>query len=431
VLNKYLKVQNKFQFGQISFYLGTLFLSSALPISLIFFLISISISINLKNFSIFKEKSFHIFAICSGIMIMSNINSAINLREITQISINQSFIGLFNWIPYFIFFLSSNIYLKSSKQRKVFIKFLIASTVPVIVSCILQTVFKIYGPFETLNGLIIWFQKPITGDRGVTGLFSNQNYTAVWLASTLPLSFFELCQTKKFDLKKIFLIILNLLILFFAIRTNSRNALLGIFITSIFLSKLKYTLIFIGSLFSIILLNLNRLIFDILQDTFLLNLLLPESLTNQFSTFNLTTLLEYPRIKIYSKTLNLISENPLLGWGSSTFPKVFSLDSNGLSIQHSHNIFFELAFNFGIPLAIILLVISIKLIIDSYQIIYRKYSQKFFSPEKAWFTSTIVILICQLTDVTYFDGKVALLIWVLLTGLSCILDESKKDSYSI
>ena len=39
-----------------------------------------------------------------------------------------------------------------------------------------------YGPFSTLNGLIVWFQKVPT-NSSATGLFSNANYAGFWFAS--------------------------------------------------------------------------------------------------------------------------------------------------------------------------------------------------------------------------------------------------------
>ena len=426
---KYLELKDIFKIGQTSFYLGVFFIASALPISLIFFLVSTAISFNLNKFQIFKEKSSYFFLICSFIMILSSINSSFNLQEITQVNSLQIFAGLFNWIPQFILFLTSQIYLVTCNQRKNTIKFLIAGTFPVILSCILQLVFKIHGPFETLNGLIIWFQKPITGGRGVSGLFSNQNYAGVWLTTLLPLTLFELKNAKKIFLEKFFLIITNLLIVILAIRTNSRNALLGISIASTMLINSRVVLIFITSLFSSILLNIHKLIFNIFQDSNLINILIPASLTSQFSVFNFSNFHEYPRIKIYSITLDLISNKPFLGWGSSTFSNLYRLNSIDASHQHSHNIFLELAFNFGIPLAIFMFVILIKLLNDTFKLIYKKNKNKKLYFEKAWLISSFIIIICQLTDITYFDGKIALLLWILLTGLKCILNENEKKFY--
>ena len=428
---KYLEFEDIYKLGQISFYLGVFFLSSALPISLILFLVSTFISLKINKFEILKEKSSYFFLICSLVMILSSINSSFNLKVNTEVNSLQVFASLFNWIPQFIFFLTSQIYLQTSNQRKTLIKFLIAGTFPVILSCILQLLFKIHGPFETLNGLIIWFQKPITGGRGVSGLFSNQNYAGVWLTTLLPFTLFEFSNAKKISLEKFSLIITNLLIVFFAIRTNSRNALLGLSIASIMLIRFRILLIFITSLFSSFLLNIHKLVFNIFQDSNLINILIPASLMRQFSIFNFNNFYEYPRVKIYSITLDLISSNPFLGWGPSTFSNLYRLKSNNGSHQHSHNIFLELAFNFGIPLAIFMFIFLIKLLIDSFRLIYKNNNNenKLYS-EKAWLVSSLIIIICQLNDITYFDGKIGLLIWILLTGLKCILNDNKKVIYN-
>ena len=90
----------------------------------------------------------------------------------------------------------------------------------------------------------------------------------------------------------------------------------------------------------------------------------------------------------------------------------------------------ELAFNFGIPLAIFMLVILIKLLSDSFKLIYKRNKNKNLDSEKAWLVSSLIIVINQLNDITYFDGKIGLLIWILLTGLKCILNENKKVLYN-
>ena len=74
-------------------------------------------------------------------------------------------------------------------------------------------------------------------------------------------------------------------------------------------------------------------------------------------------------------------------------------------------------------------VILIKLLNDSFKLIYKNNKNKKLYYEKAWLISTFIIIICQLTDITYFDGKISLLIWILLTGLKCILNENYKKLY--
>ena len=44
------------------------------------------------------------------------------------------------------------------------------------------------GPFKFLNGLIIWYQRPIDEISGLTGIYFNHaNYAGSWLTIILPL----------------------------------------------------------------------------------------------------------------------------------------------------------------------------------------------------------------------------------------------------
>ena len=97
-------------------------------------------------------------------------------------------LNLFNWIPSLIGFVGFQNYLKTKNDRLDFTKYLLAGTVPVIASCLLQLFFNLNGPYETFNGLIVWFQKPLEDTTGIAGLFSNQNYAGFWLAVSLPFS---------------------------------------------------------------------------------------------------------------------------------------------------------------------------------------------------------------------------------------------------
>ena len=97
-----------------------------------------------------------------------------------------SLLGLVNWLPFFLCFWGFQKYLNSSKKRLITSKILICGSIPVIFSGILQLL-NINGPFELFNGLIVWFQKPIHGAGGYSGLFSNPNYAGAWLSIVLSL----------------------------------------------------------------------------------------------------------------------------------------------------------------------------------------------------------------------------------------------------
>ena len=69
-------------------------------------------------------------------------------------------------------------YIVTSIERKTSIISLILGTIPVIFSCFSQSLLKWHGPFNTFFGLIVWYQRPIDGITGVTGLFSCLLYTS-------------------------------------------------------------------------------------------------------------------------------------------------------------------------------------------------------------------------------------------------------------
>ena len=134
--------------------------------------------------------------IATGMIIFSSLNSSIlnPPNEIVNLEKSSLWLGTLNWIPLFISFWTFQIYLKTNQQRKIFTKFLVAGSIPLIFSCALQYWFKVFGPFEALNGLIVWFQKPLIDNDGISGLFSNQNYTGFWFAMLWPFSIFLLRQ---------------------------------------------------------------------------------------------------------------------------------------------------------------------------------------------------------------------------------------------
>ena len=78
---------------------------------------------------------------------------------------------------------------------------LVSGTLPVIISGLGQSFFDWDGPFETLGGLIIWYQRPVDLNHpynGMTSLFSNQNYTGLWLTAIIPLMISEFKANKSF-----------------------------------------------------------------------------------------------------------------------------------------------------------------------------------------------------------------------------------------
>ena len=93
--------------------------------------------------------------------------------------------------------------------------------------------------------------------------------------------------------------------------------------------------------------------------------------------------------------------------------------------QHSHNIILELAYNFGIPLSLLVSTSVIALVYKSFKKINEMKSFiENYSINLAFLVSTLVFLLAHLTDVTYYDGKISILICILFAGLTTLLPET-------
>ncbi len=83
-----------------------------------------------------------------------------------------------------------------------------------------------------------------------------------------------------------------------------------------------------------------------------------------------------------------------------------------------------MAYNFGIPLAIIMSLFIFKILKKALFIIFEKSKKnEEFLINKTWFIAVIIMLVSQINDVTYYDGKISILIWILLAGLKSLIEE--------
>lgn len=432
-LNDFLKKKDILEFGNKIFLLGVLFLPSALPISIILFLPSLFIGFLKKDFYIFKDKWNYPLLVSIGIILFSSLNISFLNKDLVlnNYDISLIWINLFNWLPIFFYFWGFQIYLKKHQQRIIFAKILLLGSIPVIVSFALQFFFKIYGPFKTFFDLIVWYQKPLVAGNFVAGLFSNPNYASIWLGLVLPFAVFFLNRYKKVPVKAIFLLFLCVSLIYCIFLTGSRNGILSLGIISLFIFGYRKFFLFSFSFISIYFLpKIYPYFYDPSNRIYLIG-----------DKFLLDFTFQTPRIDIWRSALLRIQERPFWGWGGSTFPylhlfknETFMPPKNIILAQHSHNIVLELSHNFGIPLTILMLLTMLLLIYKSLQIIYFSYeSNNKLLLEKVWLTSIIIFLSTHLTDITFYDGKISILISILFSGLKCILDNkisNKKDVLS-
>ena len=251
-INSFFKIKDNNDLGQKLFYIGLLFLPSALPIAIICFFCSLIISYKFNKIIFLNDNLDLLFLLSLFLIIISSIyTSFFNLSEelIHKDRINI-WLSLFNWIPLFFLYWGFQNYLNTHTKRLTTIKFLIAGTIPVLISCAMQYFLHLYGPFKSFFDLIIWFNKPLNTVGGVSGLFSNPNYTGLFLTLTLPFMYFLIKNKNHNFISKFILISITILILYFSICTNSRNASIGIAISLLSIINKQKILYFIFFLIS-------------------------------------------------------------------------------------------------------------------------------------------------------------------------------------
>ena len=437
-INKLKTTIKNYEYGYLSFLAGTLLLASAPFLSSLFYLVSLFIIFKEKKTLKIDYKLDSFLIIASVIIFLKSIYfSLLYLFNETIIKtchpslipgsqfLSDEFCwdpllnwaGIANLIPLFIFFLGSRNYLVSEEKRDITSKFLIAGTIPVIISCIAQYWFNLYGPFEIMYGLIKWFLPFRDNNTGaVSGLFSNPNYTGAWLSMIFPLSL-SVLNKKINSNESLKLSIAFLQVSFFSVfivLTESRGALLGLLI-SLFIffgNNLKKLFIFLISFLGFICLMYlaNKLLNT---DNVFINSI--EIIKSNIFNHN------YPRIGIWNDSINFIFKKPIFGWGASSFP-ILNLIKNGSWYGHSHNLYLDLAISYGLIVSLCLFIFTVKLILNSYKLIYIKKKAK-SNTDKAWWLSAFIFFIAQSYDVFFFDIRINLLSWIFLSGLYSIIYE--------
>ena len=404
-----------FRIGVKFFNLGVFFLLSAPFVAAVFLLISSVISSLNSDINYFQDKSNRIFIISSIVIISTTFLNHIYHTENNVIAGYKplvNWIGILNWIPYFFFFWTFQKFLDSSVLRKNTVINLINGSIPLLLTMIGQYWFGWHGPFKALNGLLIWFQRPIIPGGGVSGLFNNQNHAGSWLVIILPFLIACMNQISHSKLQKFVVSFLISLVGIFIYLTQSRNALLGSILSLQLIYQNKYFLTFLitFALLMISLISLN----DIFKN---------ELFFGNFSNFSFN-LESFPRFNILKESIFFIIERPFIGWGSASFPLLF-ISRKSEWYGHSHNIFIELAISYGLISAALIGYAIFSILFKSFKSIYllkqfssKKEKSQPYHFDKAWWTATTVLLFSQLFDIQYFDFRIGMIFWILLSGLS-------------
>ena len=413
-----IKQLTSFEYASNYFKIGVFLLLSAPGIAVIFLLFSSLISFIKKRHLFLKDK-LNFYLIASSIfMILSCIHKSFQDNyPYENWSPSLSWYGLANWIPLFLFFWSFQPFLNSDLSRRKISLLFIYGTLPLLITGILQYFFGVYGPFETLNGLIIWFSRPLASDQGLTGLFNNPNYAGAWLSIVFPFSLATIVEKEKSKLKFIsylfFILILIVLIL-----TFSRSAWLNASL-SVLLILGKSGILFLFPIIILIGFIAFGCIFGF--DGFITNEIISSKFCPNFQELGFNN---SHRLIIWSNALDLIKSRAFLGYGASSFALLY-LNKSGRVTTHSHNILIEIAINYGSIVALILGIFVSHLIFKGFKKLYLiKYSTNPINNfDRAWWISILVIALSHMYDNQYYDLRISISSWIILAGIRNIIKE--------
>ena len=404
-------------FSKNVFWTGVFFLPSAPSISILLLLISSLFSIK-NNFKVLGKDKWNLTFIFSALLlpIISLLQTDKIIPLINNWDKSLTWIGLSNWMLLIYCFLSFQFFVNTKEDRKIFAKVLIAGSLPVLISGFLQYFFKIYGPFQIFDGFIIWFQKPLQHDTGLTALFNNQNYAGAWFCIIWPLSLAALLDALNKKLNKYICLFILISITTALILTTSRSAWAGL----ILLVPLMTGISSLSYLFPIFLLALILILLAISNEVphnfqNQIRDLMPNRFWQEFTSDNFDN--RESRTDIWKNAIMFISQKPIIGWGAASFPILYFFEKYTYA-GHAHNIVLELAISYGFPITILIFGSIFLICILSFLKIFINASftkTDFF--ERAWFSSFFVLLCSQLVDIQYFDGRISIVFWILLAGL--------------
>ncbi|ABM70673.1 O-antigen ligase family protein [Prochlorococcus marinus] len=397
------------------FYIGIFLLPSAPSIGSIFLFLCLICSLINNFLELIKDRWNITFFISIFLFpIICLIQSSRFFYKFNNFDKSLTWIGLNNWIPLILCFIAFQKFVNSKSDREIIGKLLIAGSFPLIISGIGQYWFNWYGPFEFLNGFIIWFQRPMQTETGLTSLFSNQNYAGSWFCIVWPfcLSFF--IQSFRNNLHRFISLGFLISISTCLILTTSRNAWGGLLLLITLLRGASlFWPIFIGITITIISVFLLNILIPLDIQTTISNLF-PSWINQEFTSTHFQ--FRESRPEIWWEAIKLIFKNPLLGLGAGAFPIIYQSLKNAYA-GHTHNLVFELALSYGIPITLIVFVPIFLICFFSFKEIYIKKTNNIDINERAWFASFFTLLCTQQVDVQYFDLRISIIFWVLLAGL--------------
>ncbi len=325
-----------------------------------------------------------------------------------------AWVGLGNWLPFFWGFWGFQPYVMSREARRRSALWLVAGSVPVVVTGLGQLWWGWQGPWQLLGGLIVWFMAAGGRPEGrLSGLFDYANIASAWLSMVWPLTLAALVQQGLNRWRRVVVVILAVLLVVALVLTESRNGWGSLMlVVPLVLGPPSWPW-----LIPLLVLALLPVLLSVLPGVPLMlqdpaRTLVPETLWARLndSQYAGERVLASTRISQWNIAVQLIAERPWLGWGAAAFSVIYPLRT-GQWHGHAHNLPLELAIGHGLPVAMLLVGFVLALLVVSLR---RGFSGLF---DRAWWTALFVLMVLHGTDLPFFDSRLNIAGWILLAGL--------------
>ena len=327
-----------------------------------------------------------------------------------------AWVGLGNWLPFFWAFWGYQPYLCEAPARRRVALMLVAGTVPVILTGLGQLWWGWHGPFQALGGLIIWHLHAGGKPEGrLAGLFDYANIAGAWLALIWPLLLAALLQRGLRPRARGVVLVLVASLVVAVFLTDSRNAWGALVLALPLVTgplSWPWLLPFLGAALLFVTLATVPGLPPVLQNP--ARFVVPESIWARLSDlrYGADRPLAITRLAQWGTAVELIGERPWLGWGAAAFSLIYP-QRTGHWHGHPHNLPLDLALSHGLPVAVLVVGLVLWLLGRA----LRRGILQCPLFDRAWFAAALVLVILHATDMPYFDSRVNVAGWVLLSGL--------------
>lgn len=323
----------------------------------------------------------------------------------------DAFLGLFNFLPFFVAFAGLSELIRSPKQLTQIAWIWVLTSIPVTLIGLVQLFLKVGGSPSILWGLIEWTIAPGGEPLGrMSSVFTYANVLASYYAIVFILNLGLWIDQRQRILGGIFLLNTIGLIL-----TNSRNvwaiALLACLAFALYHGWKKI----VAAVSAIALLMLGAAFAPEPAAT-PLRVIVPRffwaRLNDQMYVGRPVNQLRSTQWKF---AWSMTEQRPLTGWGLRSFSNLY-LEQTQLWLGHPHNLFFMLSAETGLP-ATLLFYGLVGWILAQSVFTWRKLEPHH---QRIYFTFAIAFFACtlfSLLDVPLFSARINLIGWVLLAGI--------------